>query len=442
LTLPDDFVLGAATSAFQIEGGRSDGKGQSIWDTFSDQGRMQNPGDVACDHYHRWPEDVALMKALGLDAYRFSVAWTRVLPEGTGHVNQAGLDFYQRLIEGLLEAGITPWLTLYHWDLPQALADRGGWVNRQTIEAFVEYTDLLAATFGDRVEHWITHNEPWVATVLGHIEGVFAPGLTDWSDGLRAGHHLLVSHGRAVAALRERVPRAEVGIALDCRPADPDVPAQLRPAWRHFDGYRNRWFFDPVFGLGYPDDMLRAYRRRGRRVDFIEPGDLEVIAVPIDFLGLNYYTSVQVRAGAEESEDSPVKAGPNPPSGYTEMGWKITPKALTDFLGRVHRQYQPARIIVTENGASYSDGPGSDGRVRDQRRIDYLKSHLEAVELAIEAGVPVGGYFVWSLLDNLEWTAGFSQRFGLVHVDHATQKRTPKDSFEWYRNVIKTRKLD
>lgn len=438
VSFPSPFVWGAATSAYQIEGGRTDGKGQSIWDTFSDQGRLRDSGDVACDHYHRWSEDVALMKELGINAYRLSIAWTRVLPEGTGEVNQAGLDFYRRLIDALNNNGIAPWVTLYHWDLPQALQNQGGWAQRKTIDAFVRYTAVLADGLGDRVTHWITHNEPWVATVLGHIDGVFAPGLSDWSDGLRAGHHILVSHGRAVEALRERLPKAQIGIALDCRPADPDSPSPERSAWRHFDGFRNRWFFDPVFGQGYPSDMVKAYRERGRRIDFIEKGDLEVIATPIDFLGLNYYTSVYVLPGDEESEVPAVEPGPNPPEGYTEMGWKITPDALTDFLGRVTRTYQPPLIVVTENGASYSESPGPDGRVHDQRRIEYLQSHISAVEAALDAEFPVGGYFVWSLLDNLEWISGFSQRFGLVHVDHTTQKRTPKDSFYWYRDLIRS----
>lgn len=440
--LPESFVFGAATAAYQIEGGRTDAtgrsiKGQSIWDTFSDQGRLRDRGDVACDHYHRWPEDVALMKELGLDGYRMSIAWTRVLPDGTGSINQKGIDFYKKLIDGILEAGITPWVTLYHWDLPQVIQDKGGWADRSSVDAFVNYSEVIAKALGDRVKHWITHNEPWVSTVLGHIEGVFAPGLADWDTGLRAGHHILLSHGRAVDVLKDHSRGSSLGIAIDCRPARPatDSPEDVA-AWQHFDGYRNRWFFDPVFGRGYPEDMVRAYRDRGRLIDFVRKGDLDVIATPLDFLGLNYYTSLAVGAGAEEAEVGNIAPGPDPPDGYTEMGWKITPKALTEFLLRLRDDYQPPRIVITENGASYSDGPGPDGRVRDQRRIDYLKSHIAAVADAIDDGVPVDGYFVWSLIDNLEWISGFSQRFGLVHVDHTTQKRTRKDSFEWYRQVI------
>jgi beta-glucosidase len=435
------FSWGVATSAYQIEGGRGEGKGTSIWDVFSDAGRLPDPGDVACDHFHRWQEDVELMAALGVDAYRFSLAWTRILPDGTGKVNQAGIDFYSRLIDALLERGIAPWVTFYHWDLPQALQERGGWPVRSTVEAFVDYVEVVAGAFGDRIGHWITHNEPWVATILGHVEGSFAPGLADWELGLRAGHHLLLSHGRAVEALRRLCPGSSVGIALDCRPARPASPSEEdREAYRHFDGFRNRWFFDPVFGRGYPSDLVDDYRERGHLSDlsFVEDGDLEVISAPIDFLGINYYTSLTVAAGADETEDSGVTAGPRPPPGYTEMGWEVTPASLTEFLRRVDAEYSPVRIVVTENGASYSDRPGPDGKVHDQRRIDYLNAHIGAVAEARAGGVPVEGYFVWSLLDNLEWISGFSQRFGLVYVDHASGRRTPKDSFYWYRDLIRS----
>jgi len=436
---PPGFVWGAATSAFQIEGGRIDGKGQSIWDTFSDQGRLQDPGDLACDHYHRWPEDVALMADLGLDAYRMSIAWTRILPDGTGAINEKGLDFYQRLIDALLEAGITPWVTLHHWDLPQTLQDRGGWADRSTVDAFVTYAEVVATALGDRVSHWITQNEPWVAATLGYIEGLFAPGISDWHSGLMAGHHILLSHGRAIPAIRALSKDPQVGIALDCRPGRPtslnpeDVEASIRS-----DGYRNRWFFDPVFGHGYPEDMVSRYHDMGRidGLDWIHSRDLEVISTPVDFLGLNYYTSVAIKAGEEEGEPTGVAPGPNPPPGFTEMGWAVTPDALTDFLRRIHKEYWPGPIYITENGASYSDGPGEDGSIHDARRIEYIRDHLAAIETAIADGVPVDGYFYWSLLDNLEWVSGFSQRFGLIHVDHESQVRTSKDSFDWYRQVI------
>lgn len=443
MTLPSGFRFGAATSAYQIEGGRhDDGKGESIWDRFSDEGRLAHPGDVACDHRHRWREDVRLLADLGVDAYRGSIAWTRVLPDGTGRVSVSGLDFYDRLVDELLAAGVEPWLTLYHWDLPQALQDRGGWPARDTVEAFVEYAAVVGGRLGDRVRHWITHNEPWVAAFLGHLYGEFAPGLTDWRAALAAGHHLLLSHGRAVEVLRSTSPGSSVGIALDCRPARPasDDPADVA-AWRHFDGWRNRWFYDPVVGRGYPDDTVAAYRERGR-IDadgpaFVRDGDLDVIAAPIDFLGINYYTSLVVAAGDEERDDPEVPPGPNPPDGFTDMGWRNTPGALTDFLVRVTEEWAPPSIVITENGASYADGPGPDGAIHDERRITYLDEHLAAVDDAVAAGAPVDGYFVWSLLDNLEWVSGYDQRFGLVWVDHATGERIPKDSYRWYRDRIR-----
>ncbi|HUO46048.1 MAG TPA: family 1 glycosylhydrolase, partial [Acidimicrobiia bacterium] len=373
------------------------------------------------------------------DSYRFSLAWTRLLPEGNGPVNQKGIDFYGRLIDSLLEHGITPWVTLFHWDLPQALQNRGGWPVRETAEAFAEYTGIAGEAFGDRVKNWITHNEPWVAMVLGHIEGIFAPGLKDWNLALRAGHHILLSHGWAVEKLRSSSPGSSIGIALDCRPSLPATDREEDVAAnRHFDGFRNRWFFEPVFGRGYPADIVESYQARGRllSLEFIAQGDLDAIAAPIDFLGLNYYTSIVISAGGDESEDTGVSPGRNPPEGYTEMGWAITPGALTNFLQRVEGEYSPATIVVTENGASFSDGPDQAGRIADHRRIEYLEAHIRAVEEAVAAGVPVSGYFVWSLLDNLEWTSGFSQRFGLVYVDHATGTRIPKDSFDWYRRLI------
>ncbi len=439
LSLPAGFTWGVGTSAFQIEGARSvDGKGPSIWDTFADQGRVPGMDLLGPDHYHRWHEDVRLLADLGVDAYRFSIAWSRVLPDGRGGVSRSGMDFYSRLIDALLEAGITPWVTLYHWDLPQALQDLGGWPDRRTVDAFVEYASVVAGAFGDRVRHWITHNEPWVAAFLGHQDGVFAPGFSDWRAGIAAAHHILLSHGRAAPVLRDLVPGARVGIALDCRPSWPasdreeDVRAQL-----HFDGFRNRWCFDPVFGRGYPEDMVKAYADLGRMPEaLVWKGDMEVIAAPIDFLGLNYYTSLRIGAGSEETEETGQRPGPDQLAGFTEMGWPVTPSGLTYYLRHLHQTYDPASIVITENGASFSDGPGPDGRVRDDRRIGYLDQHLDAVEAAVELGVPVGGYFAWSLLDNLEWTSGYSQRFGLVHVDHETGTRTPKDSFGWYRDVI------
>ncbi|MGZ8754158.1 MAG: GH1 family beta-glucosidase [Acidimicrobiia bacterium] len=445
LSMPGGFQWGIATSAYQIEGGRNeDGKGDSIWDRFTHLPGTTfggETGDVACDHYHRWREDIRLMADLGITAYRFSTAWTRILPGGDGNINQAGLDFYGQVVDELLAAGIVPWVTLYHWDLPQGLEDRGGWRNRDTVDAFVRYASVVSATLGDRVKHWITHNEPWVAAIYGHLNGAHAPGLKDWDAALAAGHHLLLSHGRAVPVIRANSPGSEVGIALDCRPSRPASAARADiAAHRHFDGFRNRWFFDPVFGRGYPQDMVDEYRARGRyqseRPPFEQPGDLTEMGAPIDFLGVNYYTSLRVAAGGEETEATGVPPGPNPPARFTEMGWEITPEALTAFLTRVNAVYHPRKIMITENGASYSEGPGLDGVVHDQRRIDYMRLHLGAVREAIDRGVPVGGYFVWTLLDNFEWSLGFSQRFGLVWVDHKTGERIPKESYRWYANVI------
>lgn len=434
------FNWGVATSAYQIEGARhADGKGESIWDRFSDLGKMRDPGDIACDHYNRLEEDLDLIAGLGVDTYRFSVSWPRVIPDGDGGVNQAGLDFYRRLITGLRERDVEPCLTLYHWDLPQALQDKGGWATRDTIDAFARYADVVADSLGDQVGRWITHNEPWVAAFLGHRDGVFAPGLTDWETSLIAAHNILVSHGRATKAIRGSVSNATVGIALDCRPSVA-ADADSEDANRHYDGARNRWFFDPVFGKGYPEDVVATYTEKGYLPSgldsLIDDGDLDDISVPIDFLGVNYYTTVTISGEPPEADEAEGPVGPDAPEGYTEMGWRIDPHGLTDFLIRVDADYGPKSIIVTENGASYSDGPDDSGRVADTRRIDYLDHHIDATLVAREAGVPADGYFVWSLMDNLEWVAGFSQRFGLIWVDQETRERIPKDSYYWYRDRI------
>lgn len=443
MSFPDDFTWGVATSAYQIEGGRNlDGKEDSIWDRFSHTpGKTLDgaTGDTACDHYRRSQEDIGLMAELGVNAYRFSVAWTRVL-NNDGVVNAAGLDFYDRLVDGLLAAGITPYLTLYHWDLPVVLEDRGGWRNRTVVDEFVRYADVVAARLGDRVKNWITINEPWVAAMVGHLDGVHAPGHRDWAEALTAGHHLLLAHGRSVPAIRAKSPDASVGIALDCRPGTPaSDTADDQEAYRYFDGHRNRWFFDPVFGLGYPADMVATYRDHGHYDSdlppFVQPGDMDEIAVPIDSLGLNYYTSSPITAGAAGPQTTERLPGVDQPAGYTEMGWPIVASGLTDFLRRIHADYGPAEIMITENGASFSDGPSS-GRIADQRRIDYLRAHIDAVEDARAVGVPVTGYFVWSLMDNFEWSHAYSQRFGLVWVDFDTGNREPKDSYHWYARVI------
>ncbi|HSC91486.1 MAG TPA: GH1 family beta-glucosidase [Gaiellaceae bacterium] len=434
---PDDFVWGVATSAYQIEGAASeDGRGASIWDTFCARGGKVRGGDsgaVACDFYHRYPQDIELMRELGLDAFRFSIAWPRVLPEGRGRVNEAGLDFYDRLVDELLAAGIRPFVTLYHWDLPQALEDAGGWPVRSTAEAFVDYVEAVAARLGDRVRHWTTHNEPYCASWLGYVVGVHAPGRTDVKDGAAAVHHVLLSHGLAVEALRRECAGSQVGIVLDSWPVSPatDDPADAAAA-REVDGFRTRLFFDPVLRGHYPQDVLE---RLGDAGPPARQGDLERISAPLDFVGVNNYSRMVVRAGPDG-----VPAIDPPPAGAqtTAMGWEIHPDAIHELLTRVHREYGVQSLYVTENGAAFDDVRGPDGRIDDRDRIAYLEQHLGAVARAIADGVPVHGYFVWSLLDNFEWAEGYGRRFGIVYVDYPTLERIPKSSFHWYRDVIAT----
>jgi beta-glucosidase len=444
LTFPPDFVWGVATSSYQIEGAwDEDGRSESIWDRFSHTpGKIKDggTGDVACDHYHRWREDIALMQRLGIKSYRFSIAWPRILPDGRGRINQAGLDFYSRLVDGLLEAGIEPCATLYHWDLPQVLQDQGGWANRATAEAFVEYTEVVSKALGGRVKRWVTHNEPWCASYLSYALAEHAPGLRDWPAAILASHHLLLSHGWAVPVLRRNSPGSEVGITLNVSltlPASPS-PADYA-AYRRHDGFMHRWFLDPLYGRHYPADLVAEYTRDGylpEGLAFVQPGDLEAIAVPTDFLGINYYTRSVMRSHVPEHENLPHTVVRAPDEHWTEMGWEVAPESLTDELLQLHLTYRPGKIFITENGASYSDGPDSSGRVRDTRRLEYLRGHLAASQRAIQAGVPLAGYYAWSLLDNFEWSYGYLQRFGLVWVDYETQQRIPKDSALWYGEVI------
>lgn len=444
LHFPQTFVWGSATASYQIEGAwQEDGKGESIWDRFSHTpGNVLNEanGDVACDHYHRWPEDIALMKELGLQAYRFSIGWPRILPEGVGKVNLAGVDFYSRLVDALLEAEITPFVTLYHWDLPQALQDRGGWPKRHTAEAFVEYADVITRALGDRVTHWITHNEPWCASLLSHQIGEHAPGWRDWHAGLAAAHHLLLSHGWAVPVIRRNSPGAEVGITLNLYTAvtAKQTPENLK-AVRMYDGYFNRWFLDPIYGRRYPADIVETYLQAGvlssGELDFVVDGDFEAMGAYTDFLGVNYYSRALVKAGPASSI-LPVDDPENAALERTDMGWEVYPKGLYDMLCRLHFEYQPAKIYVTENGASYADAPGVDGKVHDTRRIDYLRNHFIKAHEAMAAGAPLAGYFVWSLMDNFEWAKGYTERFGIVWVDYETQQRIPKESARWFQRVI------
>lgn len=443
---PKDFAWGVATSSYQIEGAATeDGRGESIWDRFSKTaGKVTDGtnGDVACDHYHRFREDIALMKSLGIKHYRFSVAWPRILPSGRGEVNQPGLDFYSRLVDALLEAGIEPFVTLYHWDLPQALQDEGGWIQRSTAEAFADYARVVARALGDRVKKWITHNEPWCTSILGHARGTHAPGVKDFRAALAASHHVLLSHGLAVPVIREESPGAEVGITLNLTPAEPASPsAEDHDATRHFDGYFNRWYLDPLFGHKYPADMVADYIAAGHLppegLSVALPGDLKTISVMTDFLGINYYSRSVLRSDkVPEALNEPRNVHVAPEKDWTEMGWEVHPNGLWEILLRVHLDYRPRKLYVTENGASYSTPPDADGRVRDEKRLHFLRDHFVAARRAMDDGVPLAGYFVWSLLDNFEWDRGYSQRFGIVWVDYETQRRIPKDSALWYRGVI------
>jgi beta-glucosidase len=434
---PDGFTWGTATAAYQIEGAvAEDGRAPSIWDTFSHTpGKTVNgdTGDVACDHYHRWQGDVRLMRELGLQAYRFSIAWPRVVPEGTGPINQRGLDFYDRLVDALLEANITPFVTLYHWDLPQAQQDRGGWANRDTVDAFVAYADAVVRRLGDRVKHWITHNEPWVVSFVGNDEGRHAPGIQDLRTALQVAHHLLLSHGLAVPVIRAGSAGAQVGITLNLSPGRPtSTSPEDQVAARLADGYTNRWFLDPLYGRGYPADMVAHF---GAAMPQVPADDLAHAALPIDFLGVNYYFPRIVRSAphgfAALSPEELAAAGYE----LTAMGWPVVPDAFTELLTRLHRDYAPKAIYVTENGAAFDDQVVG-GQVHDPRRIAYLHGHLGAVRQAIADGAPIGGYFLWSLMDNFEWAYGYSKRFGIVYIDYATQARIPKDSAAWYRRVI------
>ena len=432
---PAAFLWGAATAAYQIEGGwAADGKGPSIWDIFCRRpGVIANGdrGDVACDHYRRWREDIELMAGLGLSAYRFSISWPRVLPAGVGAVNRTGLAFYDRLVDQLLSLGIRPLVTLYHWDLPQALQERGGWASPEAAGWFADYAAVVGACLGDRVEDWATINEPFVAAFAGHAEGVHAPGLHDWGLALRASHHLLAAHAAAASALRASARRARVGIVLNLSPCSPASERdEDKAAARRVDGHLNRWFLDPLFGRGYPQDMLALYAALWPEA----PSTLAAAQSPLDYLGVNYYSRRVTRAHS----DGPLRATSARMRGseHTAMGWEVWPDGLRELLLRLHEEYRPPLLMVTENGAAFDDQPGPDGRVEDGRRTRYLAAHLDAVADAMAAGAPVAAYFVWSLMDNFEWAHGFSKRFGLAYVDYDSQARSLKASGHWYRRLI------
>lgn len=430
---PPGFKFGVATSAYQIEGAvTEDGRGPSIWDTFSHTPGIiadGTTGDMACDHYHRYADDVGLMQRLDIDSYRFSLAWPRILPNGHGPINARGLAFYDALVDALLEKHIEPCVTLYHWDLPQALQDHGGWTHRDTAKVFQEYVTVASRALGDRVKCWITHNEPWCTAALGYFTGINAPGWHQGASAIQVGHHVLYSHGLGVRTIREEVPGAQIGLSLNLKgiiPFSNDEADQT--AADTADIYHNRWFLDPLFKGRYPKDLTRVLNIAGFDVP---TWGFDIIQEPIDFLGINYYTTDMV-SHAESPDIMPFHIVS--PKRVTEMGWPIVPEGLHDILLRVSNEYTRQPLYITENGAAYPDSCEND-QVHDGKRIEYLSQHLQALGAALREGVDVRRYYVWSLLDNYEWEWGYSRRFGLVYVDYATQKRIVKDSGWWYQAV-------
>ena len=445
IVFPEDFVWGLATASYQIEGAYAeDGKGESIWDRFSHTpGKVFNgdTGDVACDHYHRSKEDVSLMKEIGLDSYRFSLSWPRILPNGTGQPNQAGIDFYKKLIEQLLNASIDPMVTLYHWDLPQSLQDKGGWVNRDVAKYFAEYAGIVFQELGDVVDKWITHNEPWVAAFNGYSSGEHAPGIRDNYASVQAAHHLLLSHGLAVARYRELVLSGEIGITLNVSPTYPATDSEEdQKATDIYDDYINGWFLEPLFKGSYPQELLAIYQQKLGPIP-IDQEDMAVISQEIDFLGINYYSRAVVKdnPAAELLKFDTIA---NKDAKYTAMGWEIYPEGLYDILLIINQKYTAKPLFITENGAAFPDQISTDGRVHDQERIEYLSQHLEMADRALKANIPLKGYYFWSLMDNFEWAYGYSKRFGFIFIDYANQqKRILKDSAYWYQDVIKNNGL-
>ncbi|MGW4466709.1 GH1 family beta-glucosidase [Micromonospora sp. NPDC004704] len=442
LSFPDGFVWGSATAAYQVEGAVDvDGRGRSIWDTFCRvPGAVNNgdTGDVACDHYHRYPEDIALMAALGLAAYRFSVAWPRIQPDGRGPANQRGLDHYRRVVDRLLEHGIVPYVTLYHWDLPQALQDTGGWPNRDTAHRFAEYAAIVQTALGDRVRHWITLNEPKVSSHAGYGSGIHAPGIRDLDQRNLAAHHLLLAHGLGLAALRagSRNADEQVGITLDLSPVSPETgSAHDVEASRRVDADSHRLFLDPVLHGVYPPDVV-AVLGGTNALGHVRPGDLELVGAPIDFLGVNYYRKMLVRAvpGGHLGAEVVLPAGVP----VTDVGWPVQPDGLRELLVGLRADHPGLPpVYLTENGAAYPDEVAADGTVHDPLRVSYLHQHLLALREAITAGVDVRGYFVWTLMDNFEWAEGYAKRFGVVHVDYTDQRRVPKTSARWLGRVAR-----
>jgi beta-glucosidase len=440
LRFPDGFLWGTATSAYQIEGAWNlDGKGESVWDRFTRQPyRILNGdrGDVACDHYHRMPEDVALMAKMGLPSYSFSVSWPRVMPEGRGQVNEKGFDFYQRLVDALLEAGIQPKVTLNHWNYPQSLEDAGGWPSRDSVGWFADYARLVFDRLGDRVGMWVTHNEPWVVAILGYAHGVHAPGMCDYSKGYSAAHHLLLSHGEVVRLFRQGGYEGEIGIVLNLpRHLPASDREEDRAASERMDLEVGGFFLDPLFLGAYPEALLKWIGPHGPQV---LPGDLETIGERMDFLGVNYYHTFRV-SHAVDGGLLKARLAPHstPGWGTTEMGWGIHPQGLYDVLMDLKENYGNPRMMITENGCALPDVPDSDGFVRDWGRISFLREHLRAAHEAMTAGANLIGYYAWSWMDNFEWALGYGPRFGLVRVDYDTGRRVPKQSAHWYAEVVR-----
>ncbi|QWU17709.1 beta-glucosidase [Paenibacillus sophorae] len=440
---PQDFVWGAATAAYQIEGAyNEDGRGMSIWDTFSRiPGKVENMdnGDVACDSYHLYLEDIALMKELGITSYRFSIAWPRIFPEGTGEVNAKGLEFYHAFVDALLGHGIEPVCTLYHWDLPQSLQDSGGWENRDTVGAFAAYAETLFRSLGGKIKKWLTINEPWCVSFLSNYQGIHAPGNKDLQTAVTVAHHLLLAHGSAVRKFRELELPGEIGYAPNVTWMEPyssrkkDVEACKRE-----NGCYVEWFMDPVFKGEYPSFLVKWFREKGAEVPILK-GDMELIHEKIDILGINYYSGslAKYEESAGLTACEPVEMGDD----RTDIGWPIYPEGFYKVLSYINNRYGDIPIYITENGACYNDGP-DNGIVADPKRVGYLHKHLLQLHRCISNGIPVKGYFAWSLLDNFEWAYGYSMRFGLVHVDYDTLARTPKDSFYWYQDVIATGEVE
>ncbi|MBW1710066.1 MAG: beta-glucosidase [Deltaproteobacteria bacterium] len=445
VTFPEDFLWGAATASYQIEGAANeDGKGVSIWDKFSHTpGKIKDgsTGDVACDHYHRYRDDVALMKRLKLRGYRFSISWPRILPGGKGRVNLEGLDFYSLLVDELLAANITPMATLYHWDLPQALEDRGGWANRDIASWFAEYTFAVVKHLGDRVKFWITLNEPQIFAILGYLFGSHAPGVANLHNYFPLSHNVNLAHGYGVEAIRSETRQAQVGTVFQTPPIHPATNSREDArAARNMDGLLNRWYTEPVLLGRYPEDILKLLNTIDLK---IETGDLEKISQPLDFVGLNVYTRMFARHDPNVPfiESTLATDHKIQDAQYTAMGWEVYPQAIYESLMRFKEEWGDPVVYVTENGAAFEDSL-KDGEINDSRRVQYLQKYLAATQKAMSDGVKVKGYFVWTLIDNFEWTEGYTQRFGIVYVDYATQKRIPKASAHWYRDLIEANGFD